>query len=61
MSDNVDAFVTVAASFTWRNNPVPNIGVGRRDPAVVVAGGGLAPVQPSTEDVDGTHMGNTCR
>ena len=54
-SDNVDAFVTATASFVWRNNSVPDIEVGRRAPAVVVAGGVLAPGRPSMEDVDGTR------
>jgi len=54
-SDNVDAFVTAAASFAWRNSSVPDIEVGRRDPAVVVAGGDLAPGRPSMEDVDDTR------
>ena len=54
-SDNVDAFVTAAASFAWRKSSVPDIEVGRRDPAVVIAGGDLAPGRPSMGDVDGTR------
>ena len=53
-SANIDAFVTAAASFTWRNSSVPDIEVGRRDPAVVVAGG-VVPGRPSMKDVDGTR------
>ena len=52
-SDNVDAFVTAAASFAWRSSSVPDIEIGRRDPAVV--GGDLAPGRPSIEDVDDTR------
>ena len=54
-SDNVDAFVTAAASFACRNSSVPDIDVGRRDPAVVIPGGDLAPGRPSMEDVDDTR------
>ena len=54
-SDNVNALVTAAASFAWRNSPVPGMEVGWRDPAVVVGGGDLAPGQSSMEDVDGTR------
>ena len=42
-SDDVDAFVTTDVSFTWRNSAVPDIEVGWRDPAIVVASGNLAP------------------
>jgi hypothetical protein len=55
MSDNVDAFVTAAASFAWRNSSAPDIEVGQRDPTIVVTGGDLAPSRPSMEDVDGTR------
>ena len=54
-SDNVDAFVTAAVSFAWRNSSVLDIEVGQRNPAVVVAGGDLAPGRPSMEDVDSTR------
>jgi hypothetical protein len=54
-SDNVDAFVTAAMSFAWRNSSILDIEVGRRNPAVVVAGGDLAPGRPSMEDVDSTR------
>jgi hypothetical protein len=54
-SDNVDAFVTAAVSFAWRNSSVLDIEVGRRNPAVVIAGSDLAPGRPSMEDVDSTR------
>jgi hypothetical protein len=43
------------ASFAWRISSVPDIEIGRRVLAIVIAGGDLVPGRPTAEEIDDTR------